>query len=345
MDGRIAELVDLVRTKYLSTEALSKPMDFASKIQYLTVDVITSIGFGEPVGLLRADSDVNDFIKSSETGLAIAAITMGLGLTSFMQLPFIATRLGPSEKDEGGWGRMLANARSVVQSRLKQEEDNHTDMVASFLRHGLDPDQVLTESTLQIIAGSDTTASALRATMLYLLSHPRVYLKLQTEVDAAVRDGLVPLAPDIVSDAEAQRLPYLQAVVKEGIRIHPPVTDAVPKRVPDAGETVTVEGKPVFLPGGTYVSYAVWSLHLSKDIFGEDAEEFRPERWLLEKDEKRLATMKLVHEMVFGYGKYQCLGKPIALMEIGKTIFEVSCDDISEDSLAPIYHTFQSPLQ
>jgi cytochrome P450 len=84
-----------------------------------------------------------------------------------------------------------------------------------------------------------------------------------------------------------------------------------------------VDGKPVFLPGGTNISYAVWPLHLDKRVYGEDAEEFRPERWLLEKDEAKLAVMHRTHDLIFGYGKYQCLGRPVALMEINKAIFEV----------------------
>ena len=105
--------------------------------------------------------------------------------------------------------------------------------------------------------------------------------------------------------------------------MHPPITDSVPKRVPDGGDTVLVDGKAVFLPGGALVSYAAWPLHHSKAIFGDDAGVFRPERWLVEKDEKKMSEMNRTHELIFGYGKYQCLGKPIALMEIGKAVFEV----------------------
>ena len=246
---------------------------------------------------------------------------MALGLTNILQIPFIARALAPSEKDAVGLGRMIANARSIVESRLTRDTEKRSDMLASFVRHGLTADELLTESTLQIIAGSDTTATALRGIMLYILSHPRVYSKLQTEIDAAVQDGC---SSGIITDAEVRKVQYLQAVIKEGIRIHPPVADQVPKRVPDGGDTVVIDGNPIFLPGGTNISYAAWPLHLSKDVFGDDADEFRPERWLLEKDEKKLAAMNRMHELIFGYGKYQCLGRPVALMEIGKTVFEVS---------------------
>jgi len=64
----------------------------------------------------------------------------------------------------------------------------------------------------------------------------------------------------------------------------------------------------------------------SKNIWGEDAEIFRPERWL-EADETQLKLMNSVVELNFGSGKYQCLGKTIAFMELNKIFVEVSTQD------------------
>lgn len=71
----------------------------------------------------------------------------------------------------------------------------------------------------QILAGSDTTAAAIRAILLYVMSHPRVYAKLQAEIDESVKAGTAPASPGIISDAEVRRLPYLGAVVREGMRV------------------------------------------------------------------------------------------------------------------------------
>ena len=310
----------MVRTKYLSTDQYARPFDFARKIQYFTLDVISQVGFGEAFGDLLADEDVNEYVKAGQIGLTVTTVGLALGITWFLQLPLVARALGPSEKDVVGFGRMIANARALIRKRLERETDNRSDMLASFVRNGLNADELLSETVLQIIAGSDTTAAALRGIMLYLLSHPRIYSKLQAEIDAKALEGR---HEGIIPDSELRKLPYLQAVIKEGMRMHPPITDSVPKRVPDGGDTVSVDGKSVFLPGGALVSYAAWPLHHSKAIFGDDAGVFRPERWLVEKDEKRMSEMNRTHELNFGYGKYQCLGKPIALMEIGKAVFEV----------------------
>ncbi|GKT93423.1 pisatin demethylase [Colletotrichum tofieldiae] len=324
IDSHVSELIQLIRSKYISTEAASKPMDFAQKIQYLTLDVISDISFGKPFGDLRADEDMFGIAESSETGMVVFTYSIALGLYKILQTPFFGRFLGFKETDPTGWGRMFANGRAIVKERLALDTQKRSDMIASFIRHGLTEEEIVSETTLQMIAGSDTTAASLRVIMLYLLTHPRVYAKLQAEIDAFAGSEQTVRPSGIVSDAENRKLPYLQAVIKEGMRVHPPVTNSDPKRVPDGGDTVVVDGKSVFLPGGTNVNCAAWPLHINKGVFGEDAEEFRPERWLLETDERRLATMHRVHELVFGYGKYQCLGRPIAMMEIGKTVFEAS---------------------
>lgn len=324
VDGRVQELLHLIRTKYISTSAESKPMDLARTAQYFTLDVISTIGFGESFGDLQADADLNDYIKSGEMGLSIVAVTAALGLTKYLQWPPIARLIGPSEKDKSGFGRMMSVGRKLVESRLERSTEGRSDMLASFMRHGLEKEDLVSEALLQILAGSDTTATAIRATMLHLITHPRIYFRLQAEVDAAVRSGA---APNIAQDTTLKTLPYLQAVVREGLRIFPPVTDVVPKKVPPGGDRVTVEGKQYYLPGGTDISYNAWGVHHDKAMFGADADLFKPERWLLEENktnEDKLTAMRRTTEMIFGYGKYQCLGKPIAWLEITKVVFEVS---------------------
>jgi cytochrome P450 len=63
-------------------------------------------------------------------------------------------------------------------------------------------------------------------------------------------------------------------------------------------------------------------MHHSEKIYGKDAKVFRPERWF-ESDPAKLNDMVRTNELIFGYGKYRCLGKTVADIEIGKLIFEV----------------------
>ena len=79
----------------------------------------------------------------------------------------------------------------------------------------------------------------------------------------------------------------------------------------------------VFVPGGAEIGYCAWGVHHSKEIFGEDADMFRPERWL-EAEGEGLKVMNSTVELVFNYGKWQCPGKSVAAIELNKVFVEVS---------------------
>lgn len=164
------------------------------------------------------------------------------------------------------------------------------------------------------LAGSDTTASAIRATMLHILTNPPVLTKLLEELARA------PIS-DPIQDSEARKLPYLQAVIKEGLRIHCPVTGLMFKEVPAEGDTVN----GFFVPGGTKIGYCGFGLFLDEGLWGPDARVFRPERWL-EGTSEELKRKEGLLDMVFGYGRSQCLGKSIAQLELNKVIAQVSVE-------------------
>lgn len=79
---------------------------------------------------------------------------------------------------------------------------------SSFRANGLSEDDAQSEVLFAFVAGSDTTASAMRATMLYIMSSPLVYNKLKQEIRSAILEGR---ASSPITIAEARELPYLQA--------------------------------------------------------------------------------------------------------------------------------------
>lgn len=299
-------------------------MDLAVKVQYFTIDVISSIGLGKTFGMLESDRDIDDYLKSSEEGLAIANTALAMGFSWIAQAPILGRFVAPSPKDKNGFGRMMAACFKAVDERAASSTDKRSDMLASFIRHGITGHELRSEAIEQIIAGSDTTASSIRGTLLLVMTNPRVYRKLQREVDDAVRDGLAPPAGEgLISAANTKQLPYLQAVIREAWRIWPPVSNILPRDTPAGGDTIVVNGENIFVPGGVCIGYSAYGMHQSTETYGEDAKAFRPERWLDESDPAKLAAMIRSNDLTFGYGKYQCLGKPVAQVEIGKTVFEV----------------------
>lgn len=161
------------------------------------------------------------------------------------------------------------------------------------------------------MAGSDTTATAIRSTFLYLLMHPRVVSRLRSEISST------PISTPI-TDAEARKMPYLQAVVKEGLRIFPPVVGLMSKQVPPGGDVINNK----FVPGGTKIGLGAYGIFRNKDTFGEDVDVFRPERWL-DGEKAKIKEMESVIDLIFNYGRFQCLGKNVATMELNKVFVEV----------------------
>ncbi|KAL6705802.1 hypothetical protein ACN47E_006440 [Coniothyrium glycines] len=328
IDLHVRELVDLVR-KYASTPPASGPsipMNLAKKIPFFTLDVISHLGLGEAFGDLKADKDLKDYLASSEEGLKIGNTAFAMGLVWMKDTPIIGPAISPSEKDQSGFGRMMAEARKLVNARRSRSTDAKSDMLASFVRNGISGDDLFQETFEQIIAGSDTTAAAIRATLLYIISHPRVYKKLQAEIDEEVKSGS--FDENIITDARSRQLPYLSAVIREGMRVHPPVANLFSRVAPDTGDVVVVDGREVFIPGGTLVGYSAWSMHRNnRALYGSDAHVFRPERWLLDTQDAQqaelLAKMTRTNDMIFGNGRWVCLGRNVALIEIHKVVFEL----------------------
>jgi len=198
-------------------------------------------------------------------------------------------------------------------------------MLSSFIAHGLTESDIVAESVMSILAGGETPATALRVALLFIITNPRVYTTLQAEIDNALAiDGMI--SRPVVKDKEWRQLAYLQAVVKEGLRLCPPVTGLLSKVSPPEGDEFVVNGKRIVIPGGTNIGWACWGMYRDKAVFGEDADLYRPERWLEEVNQEKLERMRKVVDLNFGFGKYYCLGRQVALSEVHKGLFEVSAE-------------------
>jgi cytochrome P450 len=167
------------------------------------------------------------------------------------------------------------------------------------------------------MAGSDTTVTSIRSALLFIITHPQVHATLRAELDDAYSRG--EFDDPVISDSQALRLPYFQACIRESLRMIPPVFGMLQKLVPPEGDTI--DGK--YLPPGTRVGTCIYGILRNKKTFGDDADLYRPERWLRE-DDARLSQMIKAGEIMFGSGKYSCLGKTVAMFEIRKTIATVS---------------------
>jgi cytochrome P450 len=90
------------------------------------------------------------------------------------------------------------------------------------------------------------------------------------------------------------------------------------KEVPPGGDEIN----GMFVPAGTNIGYCAFGIFRDKYIWGEDADTFRPERFL-EGPSEKIKQRDMNLELVFGYGKRHCLGKNVALIELNKVFVEV----------------------
>ena len=153
-------------------------------------------------------------------------------------------------------------------------------------------------------AGSDTSAFVMTAILYNVLKQPRVHHSLLTELNDAFDSGALSYP---IRYLDAVKLPYLNAVVKEGLRIHPALGLGLPRHVPAGGAEIA--GR--WYPGGYKVSMNANVVHFDKKVFGEDSEHFVPERWLRTDDEGRARMERAI--LTFGAGARMCIGKNVSL--------------------------------
>lgn len=217
------------------------------------------------------------------------------------------------------------------------------DLLSKFLAAHQSHPEFMSETLVQTMAvsmafaGSETTAISLSAVFYFLLKNPRALARLRAEIDDAARAGAFSdYETGLVTWHESQHLPYLDACIKEAFRLHPAAGLPLERIVPKGGTEIAGH----FVPGGTIVGCSAWLIHMNKGIFGEDADVYRPERWLPDEELAKTengggAEDRRIKEMngtmfQFGMGSRTCIGKNISLLEIYKLVpsmlrrFEVS---------------------
>ncbi|KAI1878257.1 uncharacterized protein JN550_000439 [Neoarthrinium moseri] len=315
VDEQVAELINLLESRYLSSKEEFKPVDFASKVPFFTLDVISSLAFGKPFGHLKADADIFRWLEMVEKTVPfMLTVALMPWVLDILQSKRMRSFL-PDARNIQGIGTVMHIGHSVVAERYQAHAPVQRDMIGSFIAHGLSQEDCEGESLVQILAGSDTSATAIRSTILFLMTNPLAYHRFQEEIDEAVANGKI---SSPITNAEAQNFAYLQAVIREGLRLWPPASGLLPKM---SKKDEVVCG--VSIPAGTHVAWNPWSVMRDREVFGQDAELFRPERWL-DAPEEQGRLMDLTIMMAFkGGSKWECLGKNIAFLELNKIYVEL----------------------
>ncbi|KAI1077749.1 cytochrome P450 [Whalleya microplaca] len=321
----VDECADIFTQRLAELSQSGLPANMGHWMQCYAFDVIGCITYSKRLGFLDRGQDIGGLISTLESYLRSSSL-MGI-YASLHPYSFHLNKLISSSANNNGitylWnytGERMAEHQASPKVFDEDEKDIpgiSRDFLSKFVsKHTQDPDTFTTYHTMQgcgnnMIAGSDTTAISLSAILYYLLKNPRCFSKLREEVTQLEETGM---HSQYITFKESQAMPYLQAVIKEALRLHPATGLPLERIVPSGGATIS--GR--FFPENSIVGVNTWIEHRNTRIFGEDADEFRPERWL-SGDTEKLAFMNR-HWMPFGLGSRTCIGRHISHLEISKLI-------------------------
>ncbi|KAI0859928.1 cytochrome P450 52E2 [Xylaria cubensis] len=275
--------------------------DLQALFSMLTTDTISDFMFGQSTDLLgNAPEDSHRFGNYFDQAMAKIAWRARLGWLTML-------RRDPELDTYATFLRKFVT-KYVTELRAREEGNKEWEVgkyvfLNELLKSG-ESDEVICDHLLSIFtAGRDTTTSVLSYLFFELSRRP--------DIAATIRAEIAELGSEDPTWEQLRGMRYLNWVLKEALRLNPPVATNTREAVRD---TVLPRGggpdgkSPVFVRKGTSIRYVPWIMHRRTDIFGEDADEFRPERW-----EDLRVTLEY---LPFNAGPRICIGQQFALTQM-----------------------------
>ncbi|KAG0365390.1 hypothetical protein BGZ54_006569 [Gamsiella multidivaricata] len=253
-----------------------RPVDLQELFLKLTLDAFGKLTFGLEFNALTCEGP-------NEFGDAFDYLTANVDTRVSNPFWFITDWILPGKmtKLRNAIGVLDKFASMAIEKRkgesVEEKEKRPKDLLDHFINHVADDGSKLTNVELRdvfvnfMIAGRDTTAQALTWQFYSLMTNPRVMNNLVHEIDVVLQ-GSQAYTYEIMTHG----LPYLKAVFHETLRLYPPV----PKNVKTVVDDDVLPGG-VRVYKGDVIGISSWCLARNKEVWGEDAEQFVPERWLV----------------------------------------------------------------
>ncbi|CAI7592576.1 unnamed protein product [Penicillium glandicola] len=291
-------------------DALSKSkeaVEFNKWFSFFAFDVLGEVTFSKSFGFVETGTDIRDAIANTKAlAFYVAAMGQYTWLHNLTLGHPLLSRIGIQPSSH-----IFDTCLAAIEARKKNPEKRN-DMMQHWLEvRAKYPDrmaenEILAAAVANIGAGAETVGATAQAFIYYLLRYPQHLQRLRDEIDAAQDRGEL---SRMVQYNEAQRLPFLQACLKETYRVHSAVVGGLPRVVPHGG--MTIAGR--YFPEGVVLSINTWVFHRNPQIFGEDCNSFNPDRWLQAKTGH--IDSFLIH---WGAGYNQCPGRNLAQFELLK---------------------------
>jgi cytochrome P450 len=273
-----------------------------------TLDIIGLAGMGQDFdSLSNPENDLyqtyNSIFAGGNRGAQLVQLLLGL-------IPhWLAIALPLKRNDQIGKaiGTIKSVARDLIadkRAKLEKGEAKQVDILSVAMESGGFSDEDLVNQLMTFLAaGHETTASAMSWAVMLLCKYPDVQTKLREEIRSQLD-----LNGDIDS-TQIDRLPYLNAVLNETMRLFPPV----PLTLRETAHDTTIQGH--FIPASTTVVICPWAINTSEHLWGADAKEFNPDRWLGAGKANTGGADSNYAITTFLHGPRSCIGKDFAKAE------------------------------
>ncbi|KAH8587676.1 cytochrome P450 [Bisporella sp. PMI_857] len=276
------------------------PLNMCSWYNWTTFDIIGDLTFGESFGCLENSdyhpwvSIIFDNIKGGAIMRAFSYIPYGEEAAEY----FVPKKLVARHKLH----RQMTLEKVTHRTQLEEERPDFLGHIMKRKEKGFTFPELVNNSNVLILAGSETTATMLSGMTYLLLKHPAVMSKVLHEVRSSFS------SMDEITIHSTTNLKYLIACIEEGLRIYPPVPNGFSRIVPEGGDFVA--GK--WVPGGTIVGLNFLAAQHSRHNF-QDPDSYIPERFL---NETRYENDKTGAFIPFSAGPRNCIGKNLAWAEM-----------------------------
>ncbi|KAK5628450.1 hypothetical protein RRF57_004165 [Xylaria bambusicola] len=285
--------------------------NWASRV---TLDIIGVAGLGRDFGAIQDEnSELNETYRQLFAPNRQALI-LNL-LSQFLPEWFIGRLPVKRNEDVNAASRYIRSVcRSLVQEKkqkIARKEPTDHDILSVALESGGFSDENLADQLMTFLAaGHETTATSMTWAIYMLARFPKVQERLRQEV----RELLPPIDSDTdITSLDIDHMPYLNAVCNEVLRYYSPV----PMTLRETNQETEILGHKI--PKGTRVIIAPWATNFDKSLWGPDAHEFNPDRWMpTNADDKRAASGGATSNfafMTFLHGPRSCIGQAFAKAE------------------------------
>lgn len=315
-------------TEYIDSWQPGEKFNFPRVVGDITLDIICYTLFGLRDGARKErykelmlgwiNSSTNDTMFT--IGSLVGATKFRAKMNSAYQSRLAKGDMGNLKKGLLPWkqsldykvqlAQMVKEDAEAIRARMDDSEGHLLSIFARATYEDgelLEMEKVISDTVALMVAGHETSAATFSWLMVWLLKHPQVMDKIRVEVEESIeKEGH--FDPLIISE-----LPYITACVNESQRVSP----SAPGTARWLAEDVQM-GKWL-MPAGTCITPCMYLTQRRKDIFGEDAHEYRPERWL-----DGSCKPKPWEFFPFGGGRRACAGMAQARQQIRLLVAELA---------------------